>query len=217
VRLTGGDRDPAAMRRCLAAQARHAIAAGVDQIQVREHDLEAADLAAIVAELVALARGSRTRILVNDRLDVALACGAAGVHLRTDSMPAAAARRICPPGFIVGVSVHSVADAEAAAAGADYLTAGTVWPTQSKSAGHDCIDVDGLTRIVSAVRIPVLAIGGVTVARLPLAARAGARGIAAIGMFMASAAENEAGCRARSLQEVVAAARGAFDTPISGS
>ena len=84
-------------RRSLLAQARRAVDAGVDLIQVRERDLEAASLAALVADIVAIARGTPTRVVVNDRLDVALACGADGVHLRGDSIPVEAARRLAPP------------------------------------------------------------------------------------------------------------------------
>jgi thiamine-phosphate diphosphorylase len=206
------------MRRCLVQQARHAVDAGIDYLQVRERDLEAAALADIVQELVAVAGGSATRVLVNDRLDVALACGAAGVHLRGDSIPAPAARRILPPGFVVGVSVHSVAEAETAASSADYLVAGTVWPSASKPSAHaeGLLGAEGLARIASAVTVPVLAIGGVTSDRIAAAAQAGASGAAAIGLFM-SAAPDRNGCRARSLAEVVKSARSAFDTLRSGS
>src|SRR5687768_11502955 len=88
-------------RRRLVAQGKWAIASSIDLIQVRERDLEARDLAAIVGELVRLSRRSGTRVLVNDRLDVALACGADGVHLRHDSAPAVSVRAIAPDGFLV--------------------------------------------------------------------------------------------------------------------
>src|SRR5262245_42735086 len=88
-----------AQRECLAAQIRHAVDAGVDLVQVRESDLEAGALASIVTECLAIARGTPTRILVNDRIDIALACGAHGVHLRGDSIPVRAARQIAPAGF----------------------------------------------------------------------------------------------------------------------
>ena len=98
----------AATRACLLRQARFAVEAEIDFFQVRERDLEAADLAAAVSAIIAIARGTRTRVLVNDRVDVALACGAAGVHLRADSIAASAVRSIAPPEFVVGRSVHSV-------------------------------------------------------------------------------------------------------------
>jgi len=92
-RLAGVDASPGEARRCLIEQTRYAAAAGVDLIQVRERDLEAADLARLVTDLLDAARGMPTRIVVNDRMDVALACGADGVHLRADSLDVADARR----------------------------------------------------------------------------------------------------------------------------
>ncbi|HEV3140650.1 MAG TPA: thiamine phosphate synthase, partial [Vicinamibacterales bacterium] len=96
------------------AQARRAVGAGIDLIQIRERDLDAARLASIVRAIVAIARGSpgtATRVVVNDRVDVAIACGADGVHLRGDSMPADAVRAIAPRGFLVGRSVHTAEQA----------------------------------------------------------------------------------------------------------
>jgi thiamine-phosphate pyrophosphorylase len=177
---------------------------------VRERDLEASALADLVQELVAMARGSSTRVLVNDRVDVAIACGAAGVHLRGDSVPAAAVRRAVPSSFVVGASVHTVEEAIIAAPDVDYLVAGTVWPTASKSSAASLIGVEGLSRIAAAVTVPVLAIGGVTLERLGDAARAGAGGVAAIDLFMPGARD---GCRARPLRAIVGTARAAFDTP----
>src|SRR5207248_78303 len=92
---------------------------GVDLVQLRERDLEAALLYDLVAQAVDDARGSGTRILVNDRLDVAIAAGADGVHLRADSIPAAAARSIAPDGFLVGRSIHAAAGAARGCRAAD--------------------------------------------------------------------------------------------------
>src|SRR5262249_17414429 len=119
------DRARLGQTRTLVDQARDAVAAGIDLIQIRERDLDAGPLAALVDQVMRVARGSSTRVVVNDRLDVALACGADGVHLRGDSISIAAARRITPPRFLVGKSVHSVDEARAAI-GADYLVAGSV-------------------------------------------------------------------------------------------
>src|SRR5207247_1866179 len=130
-------------RRCLLAQVRHAVHAGVDLIQVRERDLEAAALAALVRDVLAAARGTPTRVVVNDRLDVALACGADGVHLRHDSVRAETVRTIAPAGFLVGRSVHDLAEAEGAGP-VDYLIAGTVFPTPSKPAATPILGLDGL-------------------------------------------------------------------------
>ncbi len=167
----------------LLASLRDAIAADVELVQVRERDLEARDLAALVTAVLAIARGTRTRVVVNDRLDVALACGADGVHLRGDSIPIAAARRIAPAGFLVGRSIHSPAEA-GAAVDADYLIAGTIYPTTSKPAAAEWLGAEGLRAVVRAAPVPVLAIGGVTLDRIAEIAATGAAGIAAIGAFV---------------------------------
>jgi thiamine-phosphate pyrophosphorylase len=185
-RLCPGARSFADARRGLVEQARRAAAEGIDLIQVRERDLEAAALAALVADVVAITRGSATRVLVNDRIDVALACGADGVHLRADSVPVAEARRLLPAPRLVGRSVHSVREA-VAAAGADYLIAGTVFPSASKRTGSaELLGIEGLRAIVSATAVPVLAIGGITPDRIDSVLAAGAAGIAAIGLFIDS-------------------------------
>lgn len=169
----------------LTHQAAAAAAAGVDLFQVREPQCEAAALAEIVAAVCQAVRGSHTRVLVNERLDIALAVGAHGVHLRASSMPAAAVRRLAPPGFLIGRSVHT--PTEAAEAGpVDYVLAGTVLPSASKPQGHPTLGEEGLRAIVVAARVPVLAVGGLTVADVALVARAGAAGLAAIGLFAAA-------------------------------
>jgi thiamine-phosphate pyrophosphorylase len=212
-RLCQDSDDAGAARACLLEQARYAIEAGIDFLQVRERDLDTADLAATVSDLIALARGTRTRILVNDRVDVAMACGAAGVHLRADSVPAAAVRSIAPPQFVIGQSVHAVLDAVAAGNAVDYLIAGTVWPTSAKPAGHPVLGIDGLSDIVRATGVPVLAIGGVTLDRLGDVAARGGAGAAGIGLFMASGSGAASlPCRAVPLVEMAAAARARFDT-----
>jgi thiamine-phosphate diphosphorylase len=180
-------------------QARRAVDAGVDLIQIRERDLEAAPLADLVTAVLGVTRSSSTRVVVNDRLDVALSCGADGVHLRSDSIAAADARRLAPRPILVGRSVHSAAEA-ASAGDVDYLIAGTVFATSSKP-GAACIGLDGLRTIVRAAAAPVLAIGGIDAARLRDIAETGAAGIAAIGWFSSGP-----------LSEIVVAARAAFDT-----
>jgi len=176
--------DDAAVR-CLLAQTQEAVACGVNFVQIREREMSGDALAGLVAASVAIARGSATRIIVNDRLDVALAAGADGVHLRSDSVPVSAARRIVPAGFLIGRSVHDAAEAASEGAGADYPIAGTVFPTSSKSGEVRVLGVEGLAGVVRAARQPVLAIGGMTLDRLPAVAAAGAAGIAAIGLFLA--------------------------------
>jgi thiamine-phosphate diphosphorylase len=201
-RLPGGD---------LAGQVRDAVDLGIELIHVRERDLEAGALAALVAALLVITKGTSTRLVVNDRLDVALACGADGVQLRGDSIPVAAARRLGPSGFLIGRSVHGVSEA-IAAADADYLVAGTVFPSASKAAGTPLLGVEGLRAIVRAVDRPVLAIGGVSEARIGEVADAGAAGFAAIGLFMPAPHDAAVrGDRLAELRQIVKGARSRFD------
>jgi thiamine-phosphate pyrophosphorylase len=202
---------PGATSACLVEQVRRAVDAAVDLVQVRERDLEAASLAALMVELLAVTRGTATRLVVNDRIDVAIACGADGVHLRGDSISIAAARQLAPAGFLVGRSVHG-RDEAIAAAGADYLIAGTVFRSASKGETTALIGIRGLQAIVQAVDRPVLAIGGIGDERIDEIANAGAAGIAAIGLFMAPPGGAAAdGCRAIDLRDIVHNARSRFD------
>ncbi len=210
-RLTPGA-DATVMRDRLLAQAGSAIAAGVDVIQIREHDLEAGALLALSTEVVRRSRGTRTRVVINDRLDVALAAGADGVHLPARSLPVAAVRRVVGPGVLIGRSVHDIADLEAVT-GADYVIAGTVWPTSSKAADHKTLEAHGLATLVANCRVPVLAIGGVTVARADELAATGAAGVAAIGLFLTDHASDGG---AQALEHIVTQLRHAFATRGSG-
>lgn len=161
-----------------------AAAQGVDLVQVRERDAEARDLSRLVSRCLEAVRGTRTRILVNDRLDVALAAGAHGVHLRADSMPASRMRVLAPIGFLIGRSVHSVSEAVSVCAegGLDYLLFGTVFATESKP-GQPPAGVMALAAVSSAVTIPVLAVGGMTSKTLPQLSGTDCAGFAAIGWF----------------------------------
>jgi thiamine-phosphate pyrophosphorylase len=162
----------------------HAVSrAGVHLVQIREPDLDGGPLTRLVERCVHAVRSTVTRILVNDRLDVALAAGAHGVHLRADSMPAARVRGHVPSGFLVGRSIHSSAEAAAARHGeVDYLIFGTVFPTSSKP-NHEGAGTRSLADAVAATTLPVLAIGGVTRETAGLVGRSGAAGLAAIGLF----------------------------------
>ena len=170
-------------RRSPVEQASEAAAAGVDIIHIRERDLEAGELSALVAEIVGVTRGSATRVVVNDRVDVALAAGADGVHLRGDSMPAARVRAVVPRGFLICSAVHTAAEAVAAAGASDCLVAGTVFPTASKPDLRSFLGLEGLASVVQAVSVPVLAIGGMSVERAAAVAATGAQGLSAIGLF----------------------------------
>jgi thiamine-phosphate diphosphorylase len=195
-------------RRPAVDHCRDAVRAGVDLIQIREPGLESAELLDLAARVVEMARDTPTRVVVNDRLDVALASGAHGVHLRGDSIPPDRARLMAPAGFLIGRSVHGVDEAVLAARDVDYMMAGTVFPTTSKPGLRQHLGLAGLAAIVRAVPAPVLAIGGVSMDRMEAVAATGAAGMAAIGLFDAEAAD---------LVAVVREARRQFDRVRSAS
>ena len=161
------------------------VASRVSLIQLREKLLRPRLLYELTAQAVALTKGSPTRLLVNDRADIALAAGADGVHLTTRSLDAAVIRRISNSNFLIGVSAHSLAEAQAAhAAGADFAVFGPVFDTPSKQAYGTPIGLEGLREAARALApFPLLALGGITRDNLPQALSAGARGIAAIRLF----------------------------------
>jgi thiamine-phosphate pyrophosphorylase len=166
---------------------RAAAGAGVDWVQIREKDLSGRELLALARE--AVAGGVGTRVIVNDRVDVALAAGAAGVHLGRESLNARDVVGWCrggnaPAEFVVGVSCHGLEEARAAEkAGASYIFFGPVFDTPSKRGMGEPQGVARLGEICRSVTIPVLAIGGVGEENAADCIRAGAAGIAAIRMF----------------------------------
>lgn len=182
-RLAGAGASLDRARHLLLRQLGKAVEDGVELIQIRERDLDAADLAALVHDAVSLADGTASRVVVNDRLDVAVACGAAGVHLRGDSILPAQARRIAPREFLIGRSVHRLEDLPETES-CDYLIAGTVFPSRSKDPEAPLLGLEGLRAIVRAARVPVLAIGGITVDQFEKIAATGAAGVAGIGLFL---------------------------------
>jgi len=189
---------------------RYAAAAGVNLVQVRERGLDDRHLLALTREIVGAVEGTCARVVVNDRVDIALAAGAAGVHLRADSPPAAAVRAIVPAGFLIGRSVHSEAEAiEAAGTGVDYLILGTIFPTTSKPAGGATLGLEPLARAVRAIDLPILAIGGITADNVGKVAAAGAAGFAAIGLF-ADLARELVGAPGAALQISLAGLRDVF-------
>jgi thiamine-phosphate pyrophosphorylase len=176
----------------LIAQVTRGAAAGIDWIQIREKDMPARDLldlASAAMSAVAGVSGSRARIIVNDRLDVALAARASGVHLGESSMPVAAVSEWragggAPREFLIGASCHSLESALAAERdGADYIFFGPIFATPSKAALGAPQGLGRLMEVCSKVRIPVLAIGGVTTENARDCVSSGAAGIAAIRMF----------------------------------
>jgi thiamine-phosphate pyrophosphorylase len=167
-----GDRD-------LAALAAQASAGGATMLQVRAKEVAAGDLADLVRRVMAAAA---LPVVVNDRLDVALATGAAGCHLGQDDFPITAARAIAPPGFWLGGSAGNPEEARrAAGAGAHYLGIGPIAVTASKADAGAAIGVEGFRRVhAAAPGVPAVAIGGVTAALTPALMAAGAGGVAVI-------------------------------------
>jgi len=181
-----------------------AIDSGIDLIQIREKDLETRPLLELARAAVALARGSGSLVVVNDRLDVALATSAHGVHLGGRSMTAEAVRTAVPPDFWIGVSCHSAEDVWAAEkAGAGYALLGPIFETTSKRIYGPPLGLNVLERAARGVRrMPVLALGGITVERAAECMAAGAAGIAGISIFQQCASLRE---RVRALRRELAA------------
>ena len=152
---------------------------------MREKSLPARVLYELTAHAVKITRGSNTRLLVNDRVDIALAAGADGVHLTSRSLPADVVRKICGPEFLIGVSTHSLAEARAAqAADADFVVFGPIFDTESKRAFGEPQGLEKLREVTSELgAFPVIAIGGITRENLEACVNAGASGIAGISLF----------------------------------
>ena len=161
-----------------------ALRAGVDLVQIREKDLTAGELFELTRAVMGLALGTRAKILVNTRADVALAAGADGVHLPAGSLSPAEIRTISPPGFVVGVSCHHRAEVlRAASESADFVVFGPVFETPSKLSHGPPQGIEGLREACGAGRIPVLALGGVGLRNAAECLAAGAAGIAGISLF----------------------------------
>lgn len=164
-----------------------ALAAGAPAIQLRNKGESARSLLAIGRELRALTRGASALFFVNDRVDLAIALEADGVHLGPDDLPVAAARRIVPEGFLIGRSADDPDVARRAVAeGADYIGCGTVFRTSTKGDAGEVIGVEGLSRVARAADVPVVGIGGITEARVGELAGTGAAGVAVVGAVMRS-------------------------------
>lgn len=168
--------------RDLAALAREAAQGGVDRIQVREKDLPARALSALVADVVASTSDTPARVLVNGRPDVAVATGAHGVQLPEDGLPVSATKRAFP-GLEIGASRHTVEGARRAEGeGADFVLLGPIFATPGKE--DRALGLGPLREAARSLRIPVHAVGGIDAGNARLAVEAGARGLAAIRAFL---------------------------------
>jgi thiamine-phosphate pyrophosphorylase len=161
-----------------------ALAGGIDSVQVREKSLPAQSLFELAMRAGALCHAAEAALFVNDRIDVALAAGADGAHLGGRSLPVRAARPLLTGGRLLGLSVHSLAEAQdAAEAGADYVTFGSLFPTRSHP-GQAPAGLAELARVVEGVNLPVLAIGGITPANASEVLATGCAGIALISAIL---------------------------------
>ncbi len=171
-------------RSSIQQQVEGAVRAGIDLVQIRERDLDARDLLALTRAMVELATGSKTRILVNDRLDIALSAGANGVHLRADSFSPSRILPLTTAGFVISRAVHAIESVHTSHS-ANIFVAGTMFPTVSKADKQEWLGLAGLATIVQAAQpTPVLAIGGVTEKNVSEVAASGACGLASIGAFV---------------------------------
>ena len=163
------------------------LGAGLRAVQLREKDLEARALLALATPLRELTRHHAARLLINDRADVAMAVAADGVQRTHTSLPVAALRGITPPGFLIGASAHSTAEVtEAAAQGADFVVFGPVYDTPSKRRYGAPQGLAALEAAAAATARPVVAVGGITPARVPEVLATGAAGVAVIGAIYAA-------------------------------
>ena len=165
--------------------ARAAVDADVPLFQIREKSLHARVLYELVARAAEITHGSRTRLLVNDRADIARVAGADGVHLTTHSLPVDVVRSIFGDNFVIGVSTHSLDEARAACVGgADFVVFGPVFETESKRAFGEPQGLEKLAEVARELgEFPVVAIGGITLDNVDACFEAGARGIAAIRLL----------------------------------
>ncbi len=175
---------PACSLSAVRAAVRRAVTWGVDFVQLREKDLSDWDLLRLTQDAVSCARGSSCKILVNGRLDIAIAGGAAGAHLPSAALAVLNMKSVLPHDFILGASTHSLREAQrAAAAGADYVLLGPVFPTPSKAGLGEPLGLRRLQKICALIAPPVFGLGGIRPENVCDVLEAGASGIAGIRLF----------------------------------
>ncbi len=179
------DRHQLPQGRTLVETVRGALEGGVRAVQLREKDLPAAELYPLAREMRALTREFDARLLLNDRIDVALAVGADGIHLGGQSLPPAAARALLGPDRLIGVSTHRLFEIHAAAdAGADFVTFGPVFATPSKLTYGAPVGLTALAEAVTASPLPLFALGGIKTEHLGALGQAGCRHVAVISAII---------------------------------
>ena len=182
-----------------------ALAGGADMIQLRDKTGSLRDLLPQARSIRALCRSRGALFIVNDRVDLALATDADGAHVGQEDLPAASARRLLGPRRLLGVSTHSLAQAEAARqAGADYIGFGPMFATGTKDTGYEPRGLNALRAIRRAVSLPILAIGGITLENATLVIEAGAAAPAVISAVVAAA---DISAAAAAFRQRVAAAK----------
>jgi thiamine-phosphate pyrophosphorylase len=175
------------VRMPLIAAVRLALEGGVRAVQLREKDLPVRELIALSREMRALTKEFGARLFINDRVDVAVAVDADGVHLGHQSMPVEAVRRVVGKTMLIGVSTHTLAEATAAeAGGADFITFGPIYNTPSKANFGNPVGINALMELKSEVNIPYFALGGIKSGNIAQVIGAGASGVALISAIMAA-------------------------------
>lgn len=194
--------------RDLAELVRAAVAGGVTCVQVREKDCSSRDFLDVARRVQAVLRGTGVPLLINDRLDIALAVGADGVHLGQQDLTLADARRLGPASWIVGISAETVEDARRAdAEGADYIGVSPVFATPTKTDTAAPLGLDGLRRMRAVTRLPLVAIGGIHLGNARAVVQAGADGLAVVSAIVSA---DDPRAAASALRAAMGAARGAM-------
>ncbi len=175
------------LHRSLSSVITEAVGAGVRMVQIREKDLTTRELTSLCQELSPLIKHHHGTVVLNDRIDLVLALGADGVHLRTDSLPVSIARRLLGTGHLIGASTHSVEEARVAEAeGADFIVLGPIFDTPSKRAYGPPLGIQILQETRRFLDLPIYAIGGITPSKVPDVLSAGAYGVAVISSILQS-------------------------------